>query len=91
MQIHNIIQSSIEADLSHPLPIMNFHKLFRPSVCVDLSRTPPIYRPWVGVPHIRIFFETALSTLRGFPAIQIEKLRSIISFNSRFQKCSKKS
>jgi hypothetical protein len=70
MQINNIIQSSVGA---------------------DLSRTPPMYRPWVGVPHIRIFFETALSALRGFPAIQIEKLISIISFNIRFQKCSKKS
>jgi len=40
---------------------MHNNKLFRPSVGADLSRTPPIYRPPVGIPLSGLFFETALS------------------------------
>jgi hypothetical protein len=39
---------------------MHINKIFRPSVGADLSRTPPIYRPWVGVPNIGIILLKAI-------------------------------
>src|SRR2546421_4046921 len=39
-----LIQTPVGADVSHPSPIMAFHKLNGTSVGADLSRTSPIYR-----------------------------------------------
>jgi len=40
---------------------MLINKLTQTSVGADLSRTPPIHRPSVGIPLSGLIFETALS------------------------------
>ncbi|SRR6266849_9689079 len=55
---------------------MHINKLLQPSVGADLSRTPPIYRPF-SVDDIVSAFKSysALSALDGCSAIPINKLR----------------
>jgi hypothetical protein len=74
-------QPPVGADLSCPPPIyrpfsdalypdyfvMYMHTIPQISVGADLSCPPPIYRPWVPQSLSRVFCESSLSALPGYP------------------------